>query len=414
MDLLTVASYYLFVYPLVMSVVWIIGGTFFYWRRERNAVLPQLESFPMVSILVPCHNEAAVIKETVSHLLQLDYPHYEVVVVDDGSTDGTPELLNLLMQELPFRTVFLKRNAGKPTALNTGLLACRGQIIMTVDADAILDEKALHWIVWHFIKFPRVGAVTANPRVRNRTTLLAKIQTAEYSSIIGLIKRTQRILGKIMTVSGVATAFRLRALVDVGLWDFDMITDDINMTWKLEKKFWDIRYEPNALCWMLAPETLGGLWKQRKRWSQGGIEVLRRHADIWLSWKCRRLWPVYLDQVLAIAWSTAFVFLSGVWVASLFVPVIPVHFSPVIRWYGVLLSFLCLAQFLVAMLLDRKYDPTLMKYYAWVIWYPVAYWVLNALTVVFALPKALFRPMGVEAVWTSPDRGILPQSDVKK
>lgn len=81
----------------------------------------------------------------------------------------------------------------------------------------------------------------------------------EYASIIGLIKRSQRILGKVMTVSGVIFAFRKRALLDCGLWDKDLITDDIGVTWKLQRRFWDVRYEPRALCWMLVPETLKGL-----------------------------------------------------------------------------------------------------------------------------------------------------------
>ncbi|MGV2687283.1 glycosyltransferase, partial [Clostridium perfringens] len=119
-------------------------------------------------------------------------------------------------------------------------------------------------------------------------------------SIIGSIKRTQRILGKVMTVSGVIVAFRKKALMDVGMWDRDMITEDIAISWKLQKRFWDIRYEPRALCWMLVPETLKGIWKQRVRWSQGGQEVVLRHWDIFKDWRQRRLWPIYIEQILSI------------------------------------------------------------------------------------------------------------------
>lgn len=106
-----------------------------------------------------------------------------------------------------------------------------------------------------------------------------------------------------MTVSGVIVAFRKKALVSVGLWDRDMITEDVAVSWKLERKFWDIRYEPKALCWMLVPETIKGLWRQRKRWAQGGQEVLIRHRGIFLDWRQRRLWPIYIEQVLSIVWS---------------------------------------------------------------------------------------------------------------
>lgn len=197
-------------------------------------------------------------------------------------------------EKLPqdLRVLHLQKNMGKAHGLNLALAISHGEIIVTLDADSMLDEHAVEWAVWHFNTFPRVGAVTGNPRVRNRTTLLAKIQTAEYSSVIGLIKRAQRLMGKVMTVSGVVAAWRRSAVVHAGLWDTKAITDDIEMTWRLETKFWDVRYETNMLCWMLVPESLSGLWKQRCRWAQGGVEVMRRHYDVWKDWRQRRIWPI--------------------------------------------------------------------------------------------------------------------------
>ncbi len=95
---------------------------------------------------------------------------------------------------------------------------------------------------------------------------MGKIQVGEYSSIIGLIKRTQRIYGNVFTVSGVIAAFRRSATAEVGYWSDDMITEDIDISWKLQLNQWAIFYEPRALCWILMPETLKGLWKQRLRW----------------------------------------------------------------------------------------------------------------------------------------------------
>ncbi len=166
----------------------------------------------------------------------------------------------------------LYENKGKANALHLGAHASKAEFLICLDSDAILDQDAPYYLIHHFLhKGERLGAVTGNPRIRNRNTLLSRIQLVEYSSIIGSIKRTQRILEK-MTVSGVVVAFRKKALVDVGLWDRDMITEDIAVSWKLQQRFWDIRYEPRALCWMLVPETLKGIWKQRVRWAQGGQE----------------------------------------------------------------------------------------------------------------------------------------------
>lgn len=115
---------------------------------------------------------------------------------------------------------------------------------------------------------PRVGAVTGNPRIRTRSTLIGKVQVGEFSSIIGLIKRTQRVYGGVYRFRVIA-AFRRSALADVGYWSDDMITEDIDISWKLQLRRWSVFYEPRALCWILMPETLRGLWKQRLRWAKG-------------------------------------------------------------------------------------------------------------------------------------------------
>ncbi len=399
---------YVFYYPLAMSIIWMIGASYFYMRREQGRkTLPELEEYPLVSVLVPARNEEKAIGSTLKAVLASAYPHLEVIAIDDASTDSTAMILQQIeSEEANVRVLLLDKNMGKPYALRCGALASKGDILLCIDADAYLDPYALHWIVAHFINGPRVGAVTGNPRVRNRTSLLAKIQVGEYSSIIGMIKRTQRILGKVLTVSGVIAAFRKQAVLDVGLWDTDMITDDINITWKLEKRFWDIRYEPNALCWILVPESFRGLWKQRVRWAQGGVEVIRRHRDIWKSWKQRRLWPVYLEYVLSVIWSYTYVIFGCIWLINLVYPTgwPEVHVLP--EWKGSLLAFVCLVQFLVGLSLDKKYERHIPGYLFWVIWYPFAYWLLMALATVYATPRALFRKMGKPAVWTSPDRGL--------
>ena len=106
-------------------------------------------------------------------------------------------------------------------------------------------------LVKHLHESVRVGAVTGNPRIRNRSTLLGKLQVGEFSSIIGMIKRAQRIYGRVFTVSGVVVAFRKSALQRIGYWNCDMATEDIDVSWRLQLDHWDVRYEPNALCWIL-------------------------------------------------------------------------------------------------------------------------------------------------------------------
>lgn len=401
---------FIFYYPIIMSIVWMIGATFFYWRRERNLPeLPELHRFPLVSVLIPARNEGLDIRDTILSVVNSAYPNVEIVVVNDASTDNTLEILRQLQQEYAnVRILNLEKNMGKANGLNLAFSMSKGEVIATIDADCLLDRCAIHWAVWHFEHFPRVGALTGNPRVRNRTSLLAKVQTAEYSSVIGLIKRTQRLVGKIMTVSGVIAFWRRTAILNAGLWSNDMITDDIDMTWKIEKRFWDVRYEPNVICWMLVPESVKGLWRQRKRWAQGGAEVLKKHRDVFRSWKYRRLWPIYVDYFLGITWSYALVIAFFFWCMNL---ILGTEFSfgtlgnPFLYWNGSVVATVCLMQFFVSLSLDRKYDRGLWKIYFWVVWYPVVYWLYSALAAVVATPKALFGKRKT-AVWVSPDRGI--------
>ncbi len=153
-------------------------------------------------------------------------------------------------------------------------------------------------------------------------------------------------------------AYKVKALLDAGMWDTDLITDDIGITWKLQRRFWDVRYEPKALCWMLVPETLRGIWKQRLRWTQGGIEVILRHMDIFLDWRQRRLYPVYLEEVLSVLWSIT-------WFVSLRIMLYKYFFHqefimPTL-WIGNYLSVICLLQFLVALYIERKYEKGIPK-----------------------------------------------------
>ncbi|RYF56202.1 MAG: hypothetical protein EOO27_19000 [Comamonadaceae bacterium] len=228
-------------------------------------------------------------------------------------------------------------------------------------------------------------------------------------SIIGLIKRTQRIYGQVFTVSGVVAAFRRTALDRVGYWSLDMITEDIDISWKLQRDHWSVFYEPRALCWILMPETLGGLWKQRLRWAQGGAEVfLKNMTNIW-GWEHRRLWPMLAEYCLSTVWAFAFAFAAILGVIGLFVElpgsVRIASFLPP-AFTGMVLAIVCVVQFGVSVLIDRRYEPKLARSLYWVIWYPFAYWMISLLTTLVSFPKVMLMIRRRRARWVSPDRGI--------
>lgn len=407
---------FVFYYPLFMSYLWMLGAVLFYWRWERRDPPYRqpvaLADTPPVSVLIPCYNEGDNVEETVAHALALDYPEFEVVAINDGSRDNTGAVLDRLAAQHPkLRVVHLAQNQGKAMGLQAGSLLARHEILICIDGDALLDRHAAHWLVRHFVQEAQVAAVTGNPRIRNRSTLLGRVQVGEFSSIVGMIKRAQRSFGRIFTVSGVITAFRKSAVHQVGYWSPDMLTEDIDITWKLQRAGWEVRFEPNALTWILMPETLPGLWKQRLRWAMGGAQVLLKNLDVLVRPRQNHMWPLLLEMGASVCWSYLMLLLTALWLAGLVLPagVVPAIGSPLIpRDSGLILGTTCLLQFALSKGLDSRYDRGLGRNYYWMIWYPLVFWIINIATTIAAYPKVLRRRDGKRARWVSPDRGVRP------
>ena len=407
---------FIYYYPLFMAYIWMFGAIIFYfrheWRGHRHSEhSPELKEYPLVSILVPCYNEADNVRETVEILLRQKYPSFEIIAINDGSKDNTLAILQeLAEQHAQLRVINLHTNQGKAMGLRSGALLANNEILICIDGDALLAPEAVAWMVRHFLDNPNVGAVTGNPRIRNRSTLLGRIQVGEFSAIVGMIKRAQRAYGHVFTVSGVIAAFRKSALHDVGYWSNDMVTEDIDISWKLQLAGWSIYFEPNALCWVLMPETLEGLWKQRSRWAQGGTEVLLRYFHALFRWSSRGMWLLYGECLISIFW--AFLILLHI----LFAPVElftestrqSLHdLSP--SWTSMLLSLTCLIQFGVSLFIDSHYESRtggVARYYYWMVWYPIVYWIINVGTTIFGSIRAIKKKRGQRAVWVTVDRGL--------
>lgn len=407
---------FVFFWPLFMSGLWIMGGIYFWFYRERHwpwgegVAPPELTGNPLVSILIPCFNEGVNVRETIAAAMAQRYENIEVIAINDGSSDNTGEILDQLTEEYPrLRVIHLAANQGKAMALNTGAMAARSDLLVCIDGDAMLERDAAAYMVVPLLENPRVGAVTGNPRIRTRSTLVGRVQVGEFSSIIGLIKRTQRIYGQVFTVSGVIAAFRKRALAEVGFWSNDMATEDIDISWKLQLQHWTIFFEPRALCWILMPETLTGLWKQRLRWAQGGAEVfLKNIRNIWV-WRNRRMWPLIAEYSLSTIWAFTYFISIFLFVVGLFVVLpgglnVPQIFPP--AFAGLLLGIVCLLQFSISLLIERRYEQDLTHSLFWIIWFPVVYWMLSLFTTLVAFTRVMFNGRNKRARWVSPDRGI--------
>ncbi len=421
LQLLQLLFGFTYYYPLFMAYLWSLGALWYFLRNELSKPrTPQVRTWPKVTIAVPCFNEEANVKETIGHLFDMNYPNYEILAVNDGSKDRTGELLDAMALRNPkLRVIHHATNQGKSIALNTAAYLASSEFIIGIDGDALLDHDAIGWFVHHFETEPRVGAVTGNPRIRTRSSLLGRLQVGEFSSLVGLIKRAQQVFyGRIFTASGVITAFRRTALHDVGYWSPEMLTEDMDITWKLQLRHWLVRFEPRALAWILMPETFNGLWRQRLRWAMGGLQIVGKYKGMFLDRRTHAMWPLLAEHLLSILWACSVSLVLGTYafdlgsslVAERVVGTAPSHVAQLTSLLpessGVIIGTTCLLQMLLSMLIERRYDHRLLRYFVWAIWYPFGFWIVNMLTIVVALPMMLFRKRGTRARWVSPDRGI--------
>lgn len=392
-----------------MSLFWMVGTIIYIffselWLKQK----PNKEiGNEGISFLVPCFNEEETIKDTIKNLLALDFPNKQIIVINDGSTDNSAKIIYELQKYLDFTFIDLEFNNGKANALNKGIDYAKYDYVMGIDADTLIDDNAPYFMIEHFKKNPKLAAVTGNPRIRNKKSILGKIQTIEYASMVGSIKRTQALTGKINTISGVFTLFRKSAIEKVGKWDIDMITEDIAISWKFHLAGLHIKYEPRALCRMLVPETIPGLWKQRLRWAQGGQEVVIRDLKKGLKSFNFAMYFLIFEQIFSLIWvySVLLVLIFNIINANLLDYYFLKYKLSLLVLSALILTFLNAVQFTIALIADSKYEKINIFTIVYLSWYSTVYWVINALVSSLAFPKAIRRKKGEFATWTSPDRG---------
>src|ERR1017187_9360635 len=233
---------------------------------------------PLVSVLVPAYNEADAIVYTVNSVLESDYPNLEVIVVNDGSTDGTGDLLDEQFGRNPAVRAIHQVNQGKPAALSHALAEASSGIIVTIDADTSVEPNAVTKLVRHFVN-PRVGAVAGNAKVGNRVSWLTRWQALEYVTSQNLEKRAFDLLNCIPVVPGALSAWRAEAINDSGGFSADTVAEDTDLTITIRRSGWKIDYEEEAIGWTNAPETASTLIRQRFRWTFGTLQAFWKHRD---------------------------------------------------------------------------------------------------------------------------------------
>ncbi|MFI7743549.1 bifunctional polysaccharide deacetylase/glycosyltransferase family 2 protein [Kocuria rhizosphaericola] len=254
-------------------------------RRQARRDWPELpeDQMPLVSVVLPVFNEEPVIARTLAALRASDYPNLEVVAVDDGSTDNTLAIMRRFARTWPALTVITQPNGGKSIASNHGIMAARGEILVTLDGDTLFEPQTVRMFARHFIAPPgrrRVGAVAGHVKVGNRRGLLTMWQSLEYISGICVTRMAEGVAGAISIVPGACAAWRREALHAAGGYSHDTLAEDADLTMTLQRLGWAVVQENRAVAWTEAPMTVRGLAKQRLRWTYGNLQALWKHAGM--------------------------------------------------------------------------------------------------------------------------------------
>lgn len=244
-------------------------------RRRRAAPEPPAHT---ISVLIAAYHEAPVITRTISTVLASRVPPLEVIVVDDGSTDGTSEAVRAAHGDDPRVKLLRQANAGKAAALNRAIAESRGDVLVCLDADTLFTPDTIGRLVAHFTD-ARVGAVAGNVKVGNRINVWTRWQALEYITSQNLDRRAYALLDAITVVPGAVGAWRREAVLAVGGFVSDTLAEDMDLTWRLRRAGWRITNEPDALGFTEAPDSLETLYRQRFRWSFGTLQCLWKHRS---------------------------------------------------------------------------------------------------------------------------------------
>jgi cellulose synthase/poly-beta-1,6-N-acetylglucosamine synthase-like glycosyltransferase len=270
---------------LLDIIMQIFGGASYlkYWTRltaiyQTRAAIDSDERRrpPLVSVVIAAYNEEDVIEKTTLALLKNDYRAFEIIIVDDGSTDRTFSILSSMSNLHDIRVIRNKTNLGKCRSIEVGIESSAGQIICLIDADTVVCQQFLSEIIQPILT-DEADAICGNIKVGNKTNALTHFQSIEYISILSRIRAIQDISGFITTMPGAASAFKKSVLASVGGYSSGSLAEDADFTIRLSLKNKRIRFTPKATAYTEVPSSWKSLFFQRRRWVFGNIQCLFWH-----------------------------------------------------------------------------------------------------------------------------------------
>ena len=331
-------------------------------------------SLPGVTVLIPAHNEESVIVQTMNSVLESDYPDLHIIIVNDGSTDKTGELLDAHFSREPRVRIIHQVNRGKAAALNVAMSQAETEIVVTIDADTEIEPDAIRKLVRHFVD-PTVGAVAGNVKVGNRSRWLTRWQALEYITSQNMEKRAFDLLNCITVVPGALGAWRKQAIEAAGGITADTVAEDADLTIAIRRLGWRISYDEEAFAWTEAPETPGQLIRQRFRWTFGTLQSFWKHSSTLFRLKYGTLGWIALPNIfvfqLALPLISPLIDLLFLWSVGLWaleklqlswLPTIHASTGDLLRSMFFFIGFLLIDIFtcVLAFALERKEDWTLL------------------------------------------------------
>lgn len=284
---------------LIVNIILVITG-YIYYLKTDPLDSPELEDgqAPFVSIMVPAHNEGVVIVKTVEALLNFNYPReaFEVIVINDNSSDDSAALLAELKVEYPdcnlhiINTDNITGGKGKSNALNIGFKKAHGEVIAIYDADNTPEPNALRYLVGELVQGDEYGAVIGKFRTRNRSVnLLTRFINIETLAFQWMAQAGRFQLFKLCTIPGTNFIVRRSIIEAIGGWDEKALAEDTEISFRIYMMGYKIKFQPKAVTWEQEPQTLPVWFRQRTRWVKGNIYVIVKNAKLLFDKKAKRI-----------------------------------------------------------------------------------------------------------------------------
>jgi len=265
-----------FSYMFVSFYFLLLTLLLYFQNRKELFNSPKKTKNYSLTVLVPILNEEDTIQDTIEHIFRSGYNGLkEVIAINDGSSDGTLEILKKLKKKYSKLRILNKKNSGKADSVNRAFKLVRTELVAIVDADSYPSEGSLDKMVGYFDD-PGVGVVTCTAIPRNTKGFWEKMQAIEYR-VIALTRKLLDFVDSIYVAPGSLSIYRMKAIRDIGGYDVKNITEDIEATWHLLHNGWKVKMCLNAYVTTTTPHRFGSWYKQRRRWGVGGLQVLFKY-----------------------------------------------------------------------------------------------------------------------------------------